>query len=231
MLAEDVRYLMSNWELHYNETEPTFTGNFLLPWAMNLRGRSILDVTSGQGIEARWLNDRGFHIVAQDYCMKLLDSGYHAERVCACAETLPYGDQSFHGVLTKDALIFLSPEQRVNLLSEANRVLVRGGSLLIRTESLTNCMRVHYLDEAHGPVKEVFTDDGSRWRENVRKIAMEYGEVLWVEFPTTSESLEQLAAQRGFDYELLSRFNHDDNLAKESRWIGYGGFIAKLGKK
>ena len=102
-------------------------------------GTHVLDAGCGEGI----LVDE----FASRLAIEGLDQHYSSDRVRAGSLTaLPYADGSFERALCLDVLEHLTFEEQPRALAELNRVLARGGELLVSVPNLAHLQsRVHFL--------------------------------------------------------------------------------------
>ncbi len=208
--------------------QPLFTSAYLSPWLQSLPGNCVLDLASGQGIEAKAISRQGFEVVAQDVSPSMLAGSYfEGLRVLGCAEVLPYADGTFDGILLKDALVFMDPISRDEMFLEAQRVLAPKGSMLISSES-TN-MRV-WRQDAPGklPYREFF-ETNDDWERIVEECST--GHDYSIYFQTDPNSIVELARQHGFKQSRLTQYPFNHPLGGENRWIKRGGFVLELKKK
>jgi len=106
-------------------------GRFL-PMIENWRDKKVLDVGAGTGRVAIALQKLGAKVTALDISPKILKVLQKKEPrikiVCADAESLPFGDDSFDVVTAAFLIVHLKNPQR--FFAEAYRVLKDGGYLL-----------------------------------------------------------------------------------------------------
>ena len=102
-------------------------------------GTHVLDAGCGEGI----LVDE----FAARLAIEGLDQHYSSDRVRTGSLTaLPYADGSFERALCLDVLEHLTFEEQPRALAELNRVLARGGELLVSVPNLAHLQsRVHFL--------------------------------------------------------------------------------------
>jgi SAM-dependent methyltransferase len=96
-----------------------------------LAGRQALDVATGPGYVAAAAGSRGAHVIGIDFSERMIERAWWKypgiEFRKAEAENLPFGDGIFDCVLINFGMLhFGNPDKA---LSEARRVLVRGGRL------------------------------------------------------------------------------------------------------
>ena len=145
----------------------------VLPWVLTLPRNPgpILDLAAGQGIEAKFLSDKGYYCVGSDLSQLMTRNSQNARRIRAKADSIPLKDQSLSGGFMKDAWGFLSPEMKQHALEEIKRVLVYDGSFLIVTQ-LGSCMRIYYTENSSrygSPLKDTYDND-SNWQEVVSQL-------------------------------------------------------------
>ncbi|MSP16345.1 MAG: class I SAM-dependent methyltransferase [Myxococcales bacterium] len=103
----------------------------------------ILDVGCGAGRHAIFLASEGYRVVALDYSARGVDetarragaAGLTIETCVAEADTLPYADGSFDGVVCYGVLCYLPWERKAQAIRELHRVLVPGGKAFVMTRS------------------------------------------------------------------------------------------------
>ncbi|HET6350427.1 MAG TPA: class I SAM-dependent methyltransferase [Candidatus Krumholzibacteria bacterium] len=101
---------------------------------MDVAGKHILEVGAGTGRDSLALARRGAHVVTIDYSDQSLRlirgvAGTELGIVCGDALSLPFADESFDIVFHQGLLEHF--RQPLELLRENNRVLRRGGYLLV----------------------------------------------------------------------------------------------------
>jgi acetyltransferase-like isoleucine patch superfamily enzyme/2-polyprenyl-3-methyl-5-hydroxy-6-metoxy-1,4-benzoquinol methylase len=98
---------------------------------------SILDVGCGEGIITAILADKTSSIIGCDYSVEAIETAKerhaHIEFVFSNSTNLEFADGSFTAVTMSDVAEHLMPIQFVRTLEEINRVLKRGGKLLLAT--------------------------------------------------------------------------------------------------
>jgi acetyltransferase-like isoleucine patch superfamily enzyme/protein-L-isoaspartate O-methyltransferase len=98
---------------------------------------SILDVGCGEGIITAVLAEKAPNIVGCDYSIEAVGVAKqqypHIEFVYSNSTNLEFGDESLKKVIMSDVAEHLMPVQLVKTLFEVNRVLQRGGILILAT--------------------------------------------------------------------------------------------------
>lgn len=203
-------------------------------WAQRLPGSpiKILDLAAGFATDAFILNQQGVRCFAQDNSFDMIDSDYNQGNVFAgAAEALAFPSNTLSGALLKDSLIFISPDQRQQALQELKRVLIPGGSLLVISEIN------HQYDIRYRPAGLHACNNQSlkcptfeTFIFHLNRLKQENAELQGFEFPCDHKEIQCLAQQYRFNYQLIRVYSENHPLAKENRWGGLAGFIAKLTK-
>ena len=98
---------------------------------------SILDIGCGEGIITAILAEKAPNIVGCDYSIEAVgiakEQYPHVEFVYSNSTNLAFGDESLKKVIMSDIAEHLMPVQFVKTLFEVNRVLQRGGKLILAT--------------------------------------------------------------------------------------------------
>lgn len=216
-----------------NSSEDSLTQKIILPWAYKiadtLPNNTILDLAAGQGIESRILSEAGFDVISQDASSEMLGASYYdGPKVVAIAEQLPYQDASFAGILLKDALVFMSPESRDEMLDEAMRVLVPGGRMLVASES--TYMRVWKQDRPNALAYKDTYPTNDNWQALLTD-AQTAHDYIFI-FAANVADFSQQAHRHGFRVSVKSDHTFNSPYYKEKRWGGgEGGFVVELAKR
>lgn len=208
----------------------------ILPWAKNLPEingiQHIADLASGIGREAKKLAENGFDVTALDSSEIFVENSFHTKAVLAKVTELPFENESLSGAYLKDALLFLSPEDREKMLVELQRTLVDGGSLLISSEN-QHTLRMRLESHIGNRSYKEDTPDDTYWisfYNSLNSGNTDYS-VTSVHFICTVDRMEKLAKKHGFIFEIVEQYDSKDKISQENRWIkGKGGFIVKLTK-
>lgn len=216
-----------------NTSEQYLTQKIILPWAYKiadtLPNNTILDLAAGQGIESRILSEAGFDVISQDASSEMLAASYYqGPKVVGIAEQLPYQDASFAGILLKDALVFMSPESRDEMLNEAKRVLIPGGKMLVISEYTR--MRVWKQDRPGSLAYKDTYPTNENWQELLAdaRSAHDYDFIFAADY----RDFMPQAESHGFHVALRSSHGFDSPYYTEKRWGGgNGGFVVELTKK
>ena len=104
----------------------------------------VIEIGTGSGPYLGALAERFENVTAVDIAMRwlvvarkrLLESGLHAELVCACAEHLPFRDASFDVTLAANVIEHLTAP--TSMLAETWRVLDDAGVVLLETPNRTS---------------------------------------------------------------------------------------------
>lgn len=131
--ANPGRFIISRWPSAYSTAlEPILL-------AQSLQGRSILDIGCGRGEMAIWLAKQGAKVSGIDLGPALVD---FAQRIAQLNQVdldlavgsvadLPYENDSYDIVVGKAILHHLDDELAMQSVSEAHRVLRKGGNLIL----------------------------------------------------------------------------------------------------
>lgn len=214
--------------LHDDTTQAVLNKNFILPWlsALPRKNNLVLDLACGQGIESRVCESQGFRYIGQDTSRTLLSSSIHRDKVFGDVTALPFRDSQFSGVLIKDAMIFLPPEDREVMFTELKRILIPGGSVFISSQ-VGNRLRFHYLPKGSKIAQKESFENQYGWQEKLEMMKAE-GQVFSIEFVTEPSGIQQLSSNLGFSIQLLHEYTWDDPLSRENRWIERNGFVMQL---
>jgi len=210
-----------------NNPQEIFNDEYLIPWLSRLPGNLVLDAASGQGIESISMTNAGANVIAQDVSKPMLDASYYKGfKTIGAVEKLPHTENSIDGILLKDALVYLTPNSRIQMLSESYRVLKSGGSLLISSEK-TN-MRVWRQDREDSiPYRDIY-ESNENWTEILASCQNTHN--YSIAYHTQPEDTAELAREHGFLPRILANYRFDHPLSSENRWIHIGGFILELHK-
>lgn len=214
-------------------SEVSLTQKIILPWAHKLAdtipNNTILDLAAGQGIESRTLSEAGFDVISQDVSSEMLAASYYdGPKVIGIAEKLPYRDASFAGILLKDALVFLSPESRDEMLSEAKRVLVTGGKMLVISES--TYMRVWKQDHPNTLAYKDTYPTNDNWEALYADARSAYDHSFV--FAADVADFSRQAYLHGLKVNIKADYTFQSDHYVEKRWRGAtGGFAVELTKK
>ncbi|MFA6005965.1 MAG: class I SAM-dependent methyltransferase [Patescibacteria group bacterium] len=228
--------------LRLNIPEEPFNTQILLPWARRLPtpGR-ILDLTAGQGIEAHTLRGLGYPTVAADLSFFMLQNAYADRRVLHEVTSLPFAPYSFEGALTKDALVFISPTDRVAMFRGLKRLIRPHGSLLVNSQISTH-MKIYYrpkdsnlaTSEIVANTQQLFpaskTGHGP-WIDQIAQITNAGGHIFMVEYPATPELILGQAQEFGFTPVDMQLYNPHTIDTQSNRWSPLGRFILELKKQ
>ena len=205
----------------------------ILEWSKSLPQSpgGILDLAAGYGIEVQELLRLGINCTAQDDSEAMIQHAL-VKVIRGTAEDLSqHPDNFFSGALLKDTWVFLSPLQRQQMFSGLNQTLVSGGSLFIQSQKQTK----FYLEYSLNHNEKMSLSAGS-YQDFLTIAAMvrRFTEPDLLLYQSTPNETELLAKEFGFSFQLLSEYNINHPLAKESRWCDdppEPGFIAVLTKK
>lgn len=224
----------TNPEFH-DETIGPETQQVLKRWASTLPQSDlpILDIASGRGIEAAYLENEGVSVIAQDPSEIYKKNSFHsAGHRIGVAESLIDQDESIRGILLKDALIFLSPEQREQTFKEAQRVLLKGGTFLIITEHAT-ADRAHYLPFSSSLAQVLTSADlGDSYNRFVAEIARMRSEnhFFSIQYRSVAEEIITQAKKAGFKTLVNEYYEYKSKLAQENRWVPRATLVILLQK-
>ncbi|MDD2822543.1 MAG: class I SAM-dependent methyltransferase [Candidatus Daviesbacteria bacterium] len=220
------------------DREETEFHPFLLEWASRLPKSSLgfIDVAAGAGFEARLLANNGYPCIAQDPSEEVARISKHQVTRVGKAEELEFKDASFSGVLMKDSWMFLSPEQKQIFMTEAFRVLVPGGSVLLQSQR-EDAHRAWYMPNKSDIIQKLSSFDflkyGDSWYEKWLEAVVDLqkeGEIYIIEYSCMPNDTENLANQAGLLRKNLTEYGWNHPLAVKNRWERSGGFIIELQK-
>jgi SAM-dependent methyltransferase len=101
------------------------------------RGSQVLDVGPGKGAEALLAMQAGLSVTGIDVAPKILErfkeAAPDAKAIVGDMRALPLADESFDAVLACNSVLHLDRSDGIKALSEFNRVLKRGGKMLLVT--------------------------------------------------------------------------------------------------
>jgi len=214
---------------HDRDREPQLMG-IILDWAKHLppSPQGVIDLAAGFGVEVKELLTASIPCLGQD------SSNYMIQHACTpiregLAEDLSqYAVNQFGGALLKDSWIFLSPNQRTNMLKGLKQILVPQGSLLTISE-----LNPEYFTryQAKLGIFKYSTDSYAEFVIKTKNLR-DHGLLKYLSTPSDTETL---AEQSGFIFELIQQYDEKNPLAEESRWHGKlnlkSGFVAVLTKK
>lgn len=116
-----------------SELDPSYILSILSPFASKLKqansSPTVLDLGAGQGGAGKYLETLGIHTVNVDISRKILAEAENG--VIATAWRLPFSDDAFDAVHSKDMLTHIPTQLREHLFMELKRVLKPGGRGLI----------------------------------------------------------------------------------------------------
>jgi SAM-dependent methyltransferase len=103
----------------------------------DIRGRRVLEIGCGRGTFARYLAERGAHLVAADFSPAAVEharrrlEGFDATAIVADIQAIPFPDRYFDVVISQETLEHVPDPMRG--LAELVRVTRPGGKLLVTT--------------------------------------------------------------------------------------------------
>lgn len=211
-----------NSEVHNNEIGEA-TKAAILEWASSLPKSDLplLDIASGNGIEAAFLDSQGFPTISQDPSQKYMEHSFHKNNHrIGVAEQLPDLDESIRGILFKDALIFLSPEQRKKAFEEAYRVLIKSGSMLLITEYSSAYRALYVPNSSKYPQTLSSADLNNSYLTFIREIERMKADnhFFSIQYKADPESITKMAQAAGLTCTRSERFSFKSPLAQENRW-------------
>jgi ubiquinone/menaquinone biosynthesis C-methylase UbiE len=215
----------------------------LLRWANALPASpsGIIDLAAGQGIEAFFLNQAGFKCFAVDASQLMISHSFVPDMArLGNAFKLAEPNDTYGGVLLKDALIFFSPPQRILLFEEAYRILIPGGRIIIISEEISTFAQVYSPDTGvtsnywmNSSKPSMFTKNKSNYESWLNAIysAEANGAIVdSVEWGTDLGDTVLLAENKGFRTVSAIRYNSDDPQLQGSVWTSHPYFILELQK-
>jgi len=216
--------------LKSNERGVYIQDNVIGPWLRRLPESTggVLDLAAGQGIEAQFISEQGVPCTTIEPSAFLRKNSYYRHIKKGSVATLDFPPNSFGGVLLKDALIFISPNDREKMMSSVRRLLVGGGSFLIISE-LNSTLRIRYLPNgSQYPQSETYARKKVKdhWQEAIAETAKS-GKIYGTEYEATVEGIMRLAQQYGFNISAYE-YSVAHPIAQENRWVQKTGFVAEI---
>ena len=170
------------WDRLYGAQGRLWRGITDLGWTDIAPGMKVLDLGCGNGKTAAALLESGADVTGLDFSSEAVAScerlfGAKAEFLQGDVRTLPFPDEAFDRVLAFHVLEHLSEEDFPRGLSEAARVLRKGGRLYLkcfaeedmrssgRKEDVRNGIRYRYLSE-----EDILAASGDLRVESVRLV-------------------------------------------------------------
>lgn len=227
----EIQQFNSEIDLFSLNIQPYFSEHVLGPWLKHIPKppQTIIDLAAGYGIEAAQIEAAGHPCIALDLSIDVLSKKVDlGRRIVADIGMLPLAPNSVGGVLIKDAIVFLSPEQRQKAFDSLSKSLVSEGSILVASQ-LSDCLRVRYVPkESNLPQYETFRD-ASGWEEKLAEVSEE-GTIFAVEFPSRPDDLLSIAQQCEFGIMGLESYDLFSGLAEDNRWLKRSGFVVEMRK-
>jgi ubiquinone/menaquinone biosynthesis C-methylase UbiE len=210
-----------------------FLSDLLSGWAQRQPPSPLgfLDLAAGLGIEAKMLADKGFSVIAQDPSEVMVAGNHHTNAKVGKAERLEYSDNSFSGLILKDAFMFLSPIQRKAMFKEALRTLVPGGSLFILSEK-TDAHRARYLpndSKFSQTLPSTDFESYEAWLKAAQELEKD-NSIFAIEYMCSPTELVAQAEEAGFTVVQSEVYDRKHPLSLENRWLTNPGFIMELRK-
>lgn len=217
--------------LELKDTPRGKTEQLILSWANGLptSPKGILDLAAGQGIESQLLSSGGHRVEAYDISSDMVKGGSFKVNQKDITK-LRLKRNSYSGALIKDSWVFISPDERLKVLSMLRNALVTSGSLLVITQ--TSSGRANLVPHDSSYPLSIPQGDFSSIEEWARKIKQEKslgGKVFSIEFETNQTEFFGLASRTGFRCRLTPYDSHSV-LAQENRWLKREGLIVVLTK-
>lgn len=205
----------------------------LLSWAQSLPDspHPLLDIAAGQGVEAAFLSANGYPTIAQDPSELYKDNAYHDVFRMGVADHLPDENESIRGIICKDVWLFLSPRQRMKALTEAYRVLVLGGSMLIISEA-TAQHRAHYIPKGSKYPQRFSNPEmtDADFYKHVESMSKNGDDVFTIDYKSTPDSVVNSAVECGFGVESVTSFSLKSELAQQNKYAKKAGFVVVVKK-
>ncbi len=216
--------------LKQNERGTYVQDKIVLPWLRRLptSPSGVLDLAAGQGIEAQFISEQGMSCTAIEPSAFLRKNSYYRHIKNGSVATLDFPQNSFGGVLLKDALIFIPPDDREKMMSSVRRLLVGGGSFLIISEQ-NSTLRIRYVPNgSQYPQSEAYDWESVKdhWQEAIAETAKS-GKIYGIEYVATVECVMRLAQQYGFNVSAYE-YSVAHQIAQENRWVQKAGFVAEI---
>jgi SAM-dependent methyltransferase len=168
------------WDALYETfgTSPRYPHDAVIRWMFRTFGRpprprvKILDVGAGTGRHAIFLAQHGHIVTATDYSPMAMEIAakwaaeekLKIETATSGADSLPFPDNGFAGLLCYGVLCYLTPVSIKKAVDEFHRVLAPGGHALIITRS-TGDSRLLLASEKAGHTAVVPDGDDVPWKE------------------------------------------------------------------
>lgn len=172
------------------------------------REAPVLDLGCGAGEDARFLQRRGFRVVAADFSEKALEivgrraPGAQVKKV-DFARGLPFPDARFGAVVAGFSLHYFPWPKTVEILGEVHRCLLPGGNLLARLNSTNDRHYAAARKEEIGPNFYLVGGSPKRLfsRDDVAELFSDGWKVVAAEERTTSrygseKTLWEVVAER-----------------------------------
>ena len=223
-------YDYSPGDMHEN-TAGGATSELILNWAKSLpkSENGILDLAAGQGIESALLANNGYRVTAYDRSIQMSKNAYFGVHIADITKLHPKNN-SYSGVLIKDALIFIPSPDLPDMFRNLKAGLIRGGSIMIISQTATS--RAHLIPhDSNLPISVPKNDFDSivAWLKKVRDEVKSGGQIISIEFESNPQEISKTAKAAGFSSEVSS-YSRNSPLARENRWIATDGFVAILKK-
>ncbi|MDC7221800.1 MAG: class I SAM-dependent methyltransferase [Spirochaetales bacterium] len=136
-----------NWEKRYQQPhiarkthDPSWLDRYSPYWE-DVAPSPILDLGCGTGTETLYFLNKGFEVVSCDFSpsaldiLKAKDSRAVTKRL-DISQPLPFEDSRFGAIVASLSLHYFSREVTIQVIRELSRVLVPGGVLLCRVNSI-----------------------------------------------------------------------------------------------
>lgn len=182
----------------------SYRDNFLDPFIARLKKENqspvVLDLASGLGDTAAYLEQKGVKVTRLDISLESLQEG-GADKIRALLGQLPIKEGAFDAVHFKDALVHTADP--VILFKELNRILKPGGEVLITTaETLHDIPKFRIRSEKTGQsMGMAFADEADYVKKmnDVNKLGlMEKTRVTPPYYPVRESIIRETAKKAGF---------------------------------
>jgi SAM-dependent methyltransferase len=166
-----------DWDERYRSAELVWTAGpnrFVVERTADLAPGTALDLAAGEGRNALWLAERGWHVTALDYSQVGIERGarlaadrdVRIEWQVADATTAPFDARSYDLVLI--AYLHLPPRELADVHVRAARAVAPGGTLLIVGHDRTN------LEDGYGgPQDPTVLIDPAEVADQIRSAGLE----------------------------------------------------------
>lgn len=201
--------------------QPVVRNQILLPWARSLRDGDewIIDLGAGIGGEARWLSEQGYKTFAVEPSKTLSEKNMNKYIAQGYAEDVAslFLENSAKGAYIKDCLLWMSPEQREQMLDGLGKVIIPNGTLLIITQEI-EFMADWYSYKGSFVPKTASFDSNENWIQKLKEVGYndDFGRIY---FSCMPDEVNEMCKGTQFELAKVTRYGKDSPLSQENRWI------------